>query len=134
MSQDTLPEVTVFYDGFCPLGLVEIGHYKRVDSNDALTLVDVSSDKFSGDALFTQQAAMTRFHVRLADGRQLSGARGFVEVWRVIPSWRWLAKCSKIPGVVPVFEILYRVFVRVRPLMVLIFKTIRRTTDQHKEV
>jgi predicted DCC family thiol-disulfide oxidoreductase YuxK len=99
LNQNTPPKVRVFYDGSCPLCLVEIGHYKRADSNGALRLIDVSSDDFIGDAQITQQAAMARFHVRLADDRQLSGAHGFVEVWKVIPSWIWLAKLANIPGV-----------------------------------
>ncbi len=57
-NRNTPSEVTVFYDGSCPLCLAEIGHYKQADSNDALRLVDVSSDDFVGDTQITQQAAM----------------------------------------------------------------------------
>ncbi|MEK6205889.1 MAG: DUF393 domain-containing protein [Amylibacter sp.] len=132
-SRNTPPKVKIFYDGSCPLCLAEIGYYKRADTNDDLCLIDVSSDEFLGDVQITQQAAMARFHVRMADGQQVSGARGFVEVWRVIPSWNWLAKITSVPGAVPVLEILYRVFLRARPLIVTIFKSIRRTTGQHKK-
>jgi predicted DCC family thiol-disulfide oxidoreductase YuxK len=131
LNQNTPPKVRVFYDGSCPLCLVEIGHYKRADSNGALRLIDVSSDDFIGDAQITQQAAMARFHVRLADDRQLSGAHGFVEVWKVIPSWIWLAKLANIPGVLPVLELFYTFFLLARPLMVRIFKGIRRTMGKH---
>lgn len=132
-NRNTPSEVTVFYDGSCPLCLAEVGQYKRADSNDALSLVDVSSDDFVGDTQITQQAAMARFHVRLADGRQVSGAHGFVEVWRVIPSWSGLAKLASIPGVLPLLELFYRFFLGARPLMVRIFKGIRRTMGKDQE-
>lgn len=132
LTEAPAAEVTVFYDGSCPLCAAEMGYYKRADLTGALKLVDVSSDAFSGDARITQQAAMARFHVRLADGQQVSGARGFIEVWRVIPMWSWLAKCAKVPGVVLVLEVAYRIFLRVRPLTVFIFKRIRRRMGQNE--
>ena len=133
LNQNKPPEVKVFFDGSCPLCLAEIGHYKRADSNGALRLIDVSSDDFIGDARISQRAAMARFHVRLADGRQLSGAQGFVEIWRVVHSWRWLAKLASIPGAMPVLETLYRLFLLARPLMVWIFKATSRIAGQHEK-
>jgi hypothetical protein len=45
----------------------------------------------------------------------ISGARGFVEVWRQLPGWRWLALPASIPGVPMVMEWAYLGFLRVRP-------------------
>jgi predicted DCC family thiol-disulfide oxidoreductase YuxK len=125
LQQSSHSPLTVFYDGSCPLCTAEIGIYKDADTNDLLNMIDVSSHTFSGDDQITQQAAMARFHVRLEDGQQLSGARAFIEVWRVIPSWRWLAGFSKIPGAVSVLEFFYRAFLHARPLMVYLFKGIQ---------
>ena len=46
----------------------------------------------------TQQQAMERFHVRAGDGRVLSGAAAFVEVWSCLPGWRWAARAVALPG------------------------------------
>ena len=108
----------------------EISYYKRVDSDQALNLVDVSSERFSGDDRINPSDAMARFHVRLADGRQLSGAQGFVEVWRVIPSWGWLARLTRLPGAVPILEMFYRLFLSVRPIIVLGFTKCQRVSGR----
>lgn len=130
LNQISPEKVTVFYDGSCPLCSAEIGYYKRADADRVLGFVDVSSECFIGDGRITRREAMARFHVRLVDGRQVCGAKGFVEVWRVIPSWRWLVWFAKIPGVVPMLEVLYRLFLRMRPLLVRGFVRSRRAIDR----
>jgi predicted DCC family thiol-disulfide oxidoreductase YuxK len=125
--------LTVFYDGSCPLCSAEVDIYKNADSNNLLNLIDVSTHTFSGDAQITQQAAMKRFHVRLADGLQVSGAHAFIEIWRIIPSWRWLSYISKLPGAVLILELLYRTFLHARPLMVYLFKGIQGPASNPQE-
>ncbi len=110
-------KLTVFYDGSCPLCASEIDLYNRADCRQALRFVDVSSENFTGDAQITQAQALARFHIRLPDGQQLSGARGFIEVWRLLPSWNWMAKLADRPAVAPVLELLYRLFLPLRPLI-----------------
>lgn len=125
-NQDAVSPVTVFYDGSCPLCVSEIGYYKRSDTCGALNVIDVSSEHFEGDDRINRDEAMSRFHVRLDDGQQLSGARAFVEVWRVVPGWGWLAKLGNIPGAMPVLEATYRLFLRARPLIVRCFTGFQR--------
>jgi predicted DCC family thiol-disulfide oxidoreductase YuxK len=110
-------KITVFFDGSCPLCASEIDLYDRADCLQSLCFVDVSSDGFLGDAQITKAQALGRFHVRLPDGRQLSGAKGFIEVWRVLPSWHWMTKLAERPGVATVLELLYRLFLPLRPLI-----------------
>jgi predicted DCC family thiol-disulfide oxidoreductase YuxK len=96
----------------------EIGYYNKIDTINLLRLIDVSSDDFVEDAYLTRQSALSRFHVQKTDGQILSGAQGFVEVWRVLPRWVWLAKFAKIPGVLHILELLYQLFLRVRPVTI----------------
>jgi predicted DCC family thiol-disulfide oxidoreductase YuxK len=110
-------KLTVFYDGSCPLCASEIDLYNRADCHQALRFVDVSSENFTGDAQITQAQALARFHIRLPNGQQLSGARGFIEVWRVLPSWSWMTKLADRPTVATVLELLYRLFLPLRPLI-----------------
>lgn len=126
LKQKDLKTLTVFYDGSCPLCSSEMGYYKRIDIDHVLDLVDVFSERFSGDDRIIRSEAMARLHVRLADGRQVSGARAFVELWRGIPGWRWLARLASFPGAVLILEGLYRLFLRMRPLIVRGFSRYQR--------
>jgi predicted DCC family thiol-disulfide oxidoreductase YuxK len=65
----------------------------------------------------TRQQAMLRFHVRASDGRVLSGAAAFVEVWTRLPRWRWAARAASLPGALAVLELGYRLFIPVRPFI-----------------
>jgi predicted DCC family thiol-disulfide oxidoreductase YuxK len=60
---------------------------------------------------------MERFHARAADGRVLSGAAAFVEVWTWLPKWRWAARAASLPGAIAVLEFGYRMFLPVRPFV-----------------
>ncbi len=95
----------------------EIGYYRRQDEAGALRLVDVSDPGAETPNGVTRQQAMKRFHVRAADGRVLSGAAAFVEIWSRLPKWRWAARAASLPGAMAVLEGGYRMFLPVRPFL-----------------
>lgn len=120
IDKDLPPEPsqsTVYFDGSCPLCQAEIGYYRRVDQAGAICFVDVSKAGAVTPEGVTQQGAMARFHVRAADGRVLSGAAAFVEVWTRLPKWRWAARAAALPGAMAVLELGYRAFLPVRPYL-----------------
>ena len=106
---------TVYFDGSCPLCRAEIGYYRRTDQAGAVCFVDVSEPGAPMPDGLTQQRAMDRFHVGAVDGRVLSGAAAFVEVWSRLPRWRWAARAASLPGALAVLEFGYRMFLPVRP-------------------
>lgn len=116
MENDRAPS-TVYFDGSCPLCRAEIAAYKRVDQAGACRFVDVSDPAAAVPDDLTRDEAMRRFHVRAADGRLLSGAAAFVEVWSRLPSWRWAARIASWPGVLVLLEAGYRLFLPVRPFL-----------------
>jgi predicted DCC family thiol-disulfide oxidoreductase YuxK len=117
---------TVYFDGSCPLCRAEIGYYRRTDQDGSLCFVDVSK---AGAAVPDGQLAMDRFHVRAGDGRVLSGAAAFVEVWSRLPRWRWAARVASLPGALAVLELGYRMFLPVRPLISRLFGRAVRLTS-----
>ena len=108
-----MTELTVWYDGGCPLCRREIALMQRLDRAQAITFVDV--DQADGGSCPIDRAdLLARFHAR-EDGVLLSGAAAFAAMWRTIPRLRWLGLAAKAPGMLPLLEHAYRAFLRVRP-------------------
>ncbi len=113
-------QLTVLFDGACPLCRREIGVYQGVrpiEPTTQLTFADVSLGQTALPPGGDRAAYLKRFHVQLADGSVLSGAEAFVALWAVLPGWRWLAKAARLPGATPLMELGYRAFLLVRPQM-----------------
>jgi len=107
----------VYFDGSCSLCRAEIGYCRRKDQERALCFVDISETGAVPPEGITQERAMKRFHVRASDGRVLSGAAAFVEVWTRLPRWRWAASAASLPGALIALEWGYRFFLPVRPFI-----------------
>jgi predicted DCC family thiol-disulfide oxidoreductase YuxK len=118
------PQSVVYFDGSCPLCRAEIGYYRRSDVAEALCFVDVSKTNVELDNRLNAQQAMQRFHVRTREGKLLSGAAAFVEVWSRLPNWKWVAQVAALPGAVSILEICYEMFLPVRPLISRLFAKI----------
>ena len=119
--ESELSKSTVYFDGSCPLCRAEIGYYQRKDQNRALCFIDISATGAVPPDGITQERAMRRFHVRASDGRVLSGAAAFVEVWSRLPRWRWAARAASLPGALIALEWGYRMFLPVRPFISRLF-------------
>ncbi len=88
--------------------------YQSLESLQPVQWQDVSGTQ-AGLSPEEQARLMARFHVRLPDGRLLSGAAAFVELWLTMPGWRWLGRIGRLPGVTPLLELSYRGFLHLRP-------------------
>ena len=120
MSKPQTPEqLTVLYDGACPLCRREIAHVKGLAEKQSacgLAFVDISEPGVCGSS-DEQATLLARFHVQRADGSRLSGAQAFVAMWSQLPGWRVLAAIARIPGMMTVMELSYRMFLKIRPGM-----------------
>ncbi|EIJ45135.1 hypothetical protein GWL_45750 [Herbaspirillum sp. GW103] len=111
-------ELTVLYDGACPLCRREISLYQRGAQEAPLRFCDISRTDVSPTDLpagFTRAQLLARFHVRRSDGVVFSGAEAFVQLWASLPGWRWLAGLARLPGMLWLMERSYRAFLQVRP-------------------
>jgi predicted DCC family thiol-disulfide oxidoreductase YuxK len=114
------PQLTVLYDGACPLCRREIGIYRGLQplrSDSPVCFADVSDTELPLPPGTTREQLLARFHVRGRDGELLSGAQAFLALWAALPGWRWLALAGRVPGAAWVMERTYRLFLRWRPML-----------------
>jgi len=110
----TGPELTIYFDGSCPLCRREIALYRHSLAAQKLQWVDVSAGLSLGEGL-SCEAAMRRFHVRDASGHLLSGGAAFSRLWRALPGWRIMGWCFAWPPLSWILEVAYRLFLPMRP-------------------
>jgi predicted DCC family thiol-disulfide oxidoreductase YuxK len=111
------PLLTLYYDGGCPVCTREIGFYQHRRGADRIRWVNLAQceDVELGTGL-NREAAYARLHVRLPDGRLLSGARAFAALWQVLPGFRLAGRAAALPGIVHALDWSYRGFLKVRRL------------------
>jgi len=107
-----MANVTVWYDGACPLCIREIALMRKLDRREAIRFIDIARPDVT--CPLDRQLMLDRFHAK-EDGRLLSGAAAFAAMWRAIPLLRPLGLLARFPGVLAVLEALYQQFLRVRP-------------------
>jgi predicted DCC family thiol-disulfide oxidoreductase YuxK len=95
-GQDDPAKPVVLFDGACPLCRREVAHYRRLRGAERLHWVDiVQTPDLEARFGVARDVAMARFHVRDGAGQWQTGAHGFVEVWRHLTGYRWLARAVR---------------------------------------
>jgi predicted DCC family thiol-disulfide oxidoreductase YuxK len=116
MPADPCGQLTVYYDGACPLCRREIAIYKSAEGAERLAFIDVACAPADGPATdLDRNSALARFHVRDSEGRLVSGAAAFGAMWLALPRWRWLGWLVTRRPMLPIAEAAYRGFLKIRP-------------------
>jgi len=121
-----MTQLTVWYDGGCPLCRREIALMQRLDRARAIDFVDVA-EADGGSCPIDRADLLARFHAR-EDGVLLSGAAAFAAMWRAIPRLRLLGLAARSPLVLAVLEHAYRAFLRIRPHLQRLARSAERRT------
>lgn len=117
MDSNATSKPTLYFDGACPVCTREIAMYRRQPGAEGIEWVDVTGcDTARLGPGLTREAALTRLHLRLPDGRLLDGAEAFAGLWRQLPRWAWLGRLVGTGWRLRVLEAVYRLFLRLRPL------------------
>ncbi len=88
----------------------------RLNSDGGVRFCDLI--EVADDALPAPRAyLMSRFHVQGPDQNLVSGAAGFIEMWRALPPLRPLATITGNRVLLALLERLYLIFLSVRPML-----------------
>lgn len=110
-----MSQVTVFFDGACPLCVKEISLLKRLDKRERIAFVDVSPPDAAEFCPIDRQKLLARFHVERPDGRLIDGAEAFTEAYAQIPGLSWVRVIGRFAPIRAALNGLYAVFLKVRP-------------------
>ncbi|MGK7294212.1 MAG: thiol-disulfide oxidoreductase DCC family protein [Candidatus Wenzhouxiangella sp. M2_3B_020] len=111
-------QVTVWYDGGCPLCVREIALMDRLDRHDRIEFVDI--DREDASCPLDRELMLARMHAREGD-ELVDGAAAFAAMWRQIPVLRPLGLAARNRAVLWALERAYRGFLVVRPAVQRIF-------------
>lgn len=109
------PQLTVWFDGGCPLCRREISLIKRLDSRGAIRFVDLAGQQ--GECPLDRAELLAKFHAREEGGPLLSGAAAFAAMWRNIPLLRPIGVLARWRPALWLLDRLYMLFLRVRPAL-----------------
>lgn len=111
-------ELTVFYDGECPLCSREIDMYRARPESDRIHWQDITEADFHpADFGLTQEGVRARFHAKRASGEIISGVEAFSAIWDIIPGFSILSWMAKSRFIRPIMDLSYISFAKIRPLL-----------------
>lgn len=120
----SLPDITLLYDGLCPVCAREMALLRRLDERSSrrngsngsrLGFVDIADPRFDPAAYgLTMQQAIGAMHGVVADGRMVSGVEVFRRAYQAV-GLGWLLAWTNWPILRWVADVAYRVFARLRP-------------------
>ncbi len=114
-----MKKLTVFYDGLCQLCSREINHYKTQAGADLIQFVDITSSTFDAAAEGIDPVkAHQVMHVKTTKGEILIAVDAFIEIWKVLPRYKWAARIAQIYLVKKILLIFYYIFaIGIRPYL-----------------
>ncbi|WP_299439142.1 thiol-disulfide oxidoreductase DCC family protein [uncultured Rhodospira sp.] len=93
--------LTTYYNGACPVCRTEVEHYQDIDARRGLGLgwQDVSQDvgPLAAHGIDPDSATKRLYAIDEA-GRLHAGVDAFIQVWRRLPQYQWLARVVSWPG------------------------------------
>ncbi|GAA0773368.1 DUF393 domain-containing protein [Roseibium denhamense] len=104
-------QLTVFFDGGCPVCVMEVAYYRRIDKAGTVTWVDIGS---LSDAELpngkSREDLLGIFHVLTEDGTWVIGVDAFAAIWRNLPGFRHFAWLFKTPVIRQAAGVFYKGF------------------------
>ena len=110
-SQMASPDLTLLYDGGCPLCVREVRFLQARDRHQRLGFVDIDASDYDPSAHggIGYRQAMGRIHAIDASGGVLRDVAVFREAYRLI-GLGWIYRPTRLPVIAPLVDGLYSVW------------------------
>lgn len=109
-----MPQLTVFFDGNCPLCAREISALRARDPKQRLHFENIHAADFAYRYPYIDVSKADRIlHGQLADGQLLYGLDVTAKAWALVDSHRWI-QILRWPVIRWFADIAYRCFARLR--------------------
>ncbi|MFK8138032.1 MAG: thiol-disulfide oxidoreductase DCC family protein [Bdellovibrionales bacterium] len=116
--EDTKNKTKLYYDGNCVVCSLEMDHYRKIDKDCNLEMVDISSTDFDPGSVPPDEAYLNKyFHIQRPDGSWVTGVEAFVEIWKTLPYWNKLVPLAKFGPFKLLLNLGYKIFIEVRPYL-----------------
>lgn len=112
-----MADITVYYDGECPLCRREIALYKGLNCSADIDYVDIEATKFNcNDLSLKKKQLKSRFHIK-TNGRFLNGGYAFAELWKHFPTLKILNVIFSGRLMGYFLDKIYNIFLIFRPVL-----------------
>ncbi|MCO7190686.1 MULTISPECIES: DUF393 domain-containing protein [unclassified Pseudoalteromonas] len=108
-----MSELTIFYDGTCPLCVKEMTALTKRDKAQRIKTVDIFSDEFARYPGIDPEKANTVLHALDAKGNLLLGLDVTHQAWRLV-GMGWLYAPLRWPVIKPIADKFYLLFAKNR--------------------
>ncbi len=111
-------QLTVYYDEMCMLCAKEIHHYQKQKGSESIRFVDITSDIFDAQAEGVDPFLVHKImHAKSSDGKLHTKIDAFVQIWKVLPKYHWLAALSEKSVIKSMMDLGYVIFAEIRPYL-----------------
>ena len=111
-------ELQVYFDGLCKVCSKEINHYKKQNGADHIEFVDICSNQFDAVKSGLDPIQVHKImHVKRKDGSVATGVDAFIEIWKTLPKYHFLAKISNYSAMMAALKVGYSGFTVIRPFL-----------------
>ncbi|MCF2910812.1 DUF393 domain-containing protein [Pseudoalteromonas sp. DL2-H2.2] len=108
-----MSELTIFYDGTCPLCVKEMTALAKRDKATCIKTVDIYSDEFTNYPTIDPDKANTILHALDAQGNLMFGLDVTHQAWRLV-GMGWLYAPLRWPVIKPIADKFYLLFAKNR--------------------
>ena len=111
MTDSSAVQLTLLFDGACPLCMREVRFLKVRDLNKRIAFVDIDAQEYAAadHAGITYREAMGRIHALRADGTVLQDVEVFREAYRLV-GLGWVYAPTRWPLIGPLVNGIYRLW------------------------
>lgn len=114
MTAPSKTELTLLYDGLCPICNKEVAWLQRLNSAQKVAFQDINAADFNAAQYgVSYEQLMAEIHAQLADGQLIKGMPVFRALYQAV-GLGWLLAPTAWPILKPLFDALYQSFAKHR--------------------